>query len=216
MAVRQWLYQWHRNGVELILYGSNLRFLLPWLWLKLSYLLDSPYSVSRRYERKRKASDLYVYGETPLRTLELITERTGLTSKDHVFELGSGSGFTALWLHGIKKCRVTAVEQVPLFCWRLHRTIKRMGLPAVSVRCESYLQTPLQGATVIYLYGSNLEDAVITELTERLAELPKGVRLITISFPLTDFAKNHDFIIKDQLKAQFEWGEADVFIQERC
>ncbi len=215
LAIKQWFYQWYRGVKEFARYGVHLRFLLPWLWLKLSYLLDSPYAVSRRYQRQQQAADLYVYGETPLETLEEIAERSSVKAADHVFELGAGSGFTAIWLHGVKKCRVTAVEQVPLFCWRLLRTVKRMGLSAVSVRCESYLQTSLSEATVVYLYGSNLEDAVITELAERLAELPQGVRLITISYPLTDFVGQETFVVTDQFSAQFEWGEAEVFIQER-
>ena len=97
LAFRQWRYQWSQSFRELKSYGRNPRFVFPWLWLKLSYLLDSPYAVSRRYQRRIKADNIYVYGETPLTSLELIAERSGVTADDHVFELGAGSGFTSIW-----------------------------------------------------------------------------------------------------------------------
>ncbi|MBO9482981.1 hypothetical protein [Salinisphaera sp. G21_0] len=215
LAFRQWRYQWRQSFRELKRYGRNPRFVFPWLWLKLSYLLDSPYAVSRRYQRRIKAENIYVYGETPLTSLELIAERSGVTSDDHVFELGAGSGFTSIWLQGVKRCQVTAIEQIPLFCWRLQRTSQRMRLQGIDVRCEDYLTSPLEGASIIYLYGSNLDDHVITGLAERLAELPAGIRIITVSYALQPFLHQQAFKVTDQFTVPFEWGEAEVFLQER-
>ena len=214
LAFRQWFYQWQQSFREVKRYGRKPRFLIPWFWLKLSYLLDSPYAVSRRYHRRIKAENIYVYGETPLTTLEMIAEKTGVTSDDHVFELGAGSGFTSIWLHGVKGCQVTAIEQVPVFCWRLHRTIRRMRLSSVNVLCEDYMDSPLEEASIIYLYGSNLDDHVISELAERLADLPAGVKVITVSYALQSFLKREAFEITDQFTVPFEWGEAEVFVQQ--
>ena len=213
LALRQWLYQWRQWGTEVRCYGNRPRFLLPWLWLKLCYLLDSPYAVSRRYQRRMKAENLYVYGETPLTSLELIAEKSAVTASDHVFELGAGSGFTSLWLHGVKGCRVTAIEQIPLFCWRLQRTIRRMKITAIDVRCADYCQSSLVDASIIYLYGSNLTDATITALAERLATLAPGVKIITVSYPLQPYLERPAFIVTDRFVVPFAWGEAEVFIQ---
>lgn len=215
LALRQWLYQWRQWGRELRRYGNRPRFLLPWLWLKLSYLLDSPYAVCRRYQRRIKAENLYVYGETPLTSLELIAEKSAVTASDHVFELGAGSGFTSLWLQGVIGCRVTAIEQIPLFCWRLHRTIRRMKMTTIDVRCADYCQSSLVGASVIYLYGSNLDDSLITQLAGRLATLPPGVKVITVSYPLQPYLEQPAFVLTDQFAVPFAWGEAEVFIQVR-
>ena len=215
LALRQWLYQWRQWLRELHRYGRWPRFVLPWLWLKLSYLFDSPYAVSRRYQRRIKAENLYVYGETPLTSLELIAKKSAVAAGDHVFELGAGSGFTTLWLHGVTGCRVTAIEQVPLFCWRLHRTIRRMKITAIDVRCADYCQTSLAEASIIYLYGSNLDDQIITELAERLALLPLGVKVITVSYSLQPYLQQLAFILTDQFTVPFAWGEAEVFIQVR-
>ena len=191
----------------------HLRFLFAWFWLRMSYLLDSPYWVSRRYQRRNKAADWHVYGETPLPALARIVARVGVAAGDHVFELGAGSGFTSLWLNGVKHCRVTAIEQVPVFCWRLKRTARRAGLSGIDVRCENYVQASLQGADLIYLYGSNLDDAVIHQLANRFSELPDEVRVITVSYPLSDYADNGLFPLIDCFTVDFEWGQAEVFVQ---
>ncbi|USE38176.1 hypothetical protein [Endozoicomonas sp. SCSIO W0465] len=215
LAFRQWLYQWRQNVRELKCYGRYLRFVFPWIWLKLSYLLDSPYAVSRRYQRRIKADNIHVYGETPLTSLALIAERSGVTAEDHVFELGAGSGFTSVWLQGVKRCQVTAIEQIPLFCWRLQRTSQRMRLDGITVRCEDYMESSLEDASIIYLYGSNLEDHVITGLAERLAELPAGIKIITVSYALQPFLHQQAFKVTDRFTVPFEWGEAEVYLQQR-
>ncbi len=214
LAFKQWLYQWRQTVREIRLYGHKPRFILPWLWLKCSYLLDSPYAVSRRYQRRNKAKNIYVYGETPLTTLQMIAEKSGVTSADHVFELGAGSGFTSLWLRGILECQVTAIELIPLFCWRLHRTVRRMRLTGVDVRCADYLHTPLDDASIIYLYGSNLDDTAIRKLATRLATLPEGVRVITISYALQPYIELPSFVMVSRFCVPFEWGEAEVFVQK--
>ena len=189
------------------------RFLFAWLWLRMNYLLDSPYWVSRRYQRQHDADDVHVYGETPLPALARIVEKAGVAAGDQIFELGSGSGFTSLWLNAVKGCKVVAVEQIPLFCWRLKRTVRRAGLSGIDVRCEDYLQTSLAGADFIYLYGSNLEGSVIHKLSERLLELPDQVKVITVSYPLSDYVDGELFPLIDRFTVDFEWGCAEVFVQ---
>ena len=77
-------------------YSFHRQFLQAFLGLKLRYLLDSPFQVSKRFLRKRKSDDLYLYGETPLTVLDRISGKAEINPGDHVFELGAGSGFTSL------------------------------------------------------------------------------------------------------------------------
>ena len=77
------------------------------------------------------------------------------------------------------------------------------------------MNSPLEDASIIYLYGSNLDDQVVTELAERLAELPAGIRIITVSYALQPFIHQQAFKVTDQFTVPFEWGEAEVFLQER-
>ena len=207
--VRFWREQWYviRSNYR------HKRFLLAWFWLRMSYLFDSPYRISRRYQQRHRAADWYVYGETPLPTLAEIAKKAGVMAGDRVFELGAGSGFTSVWLAAVKNCRVTAVEQIPLFCWRLKRAAKRAGLFSLEIRCDDYLCTSFDGADLIYLYGSNLEDSAIIELVQRLSELPDAVKVVTVSYPLSDYADKGLFPVISCFEAEFEWGLAEVFIQ---
>ena len=213
LAIKQTRRFWQDQWKIIKKHYRNKRFISSWLWLRGCYFLDSPYWVSRRFQRKSQLTDLHVYGETPLLTLELIMNRVNLTACDHIFELGAGSGFTSVWLNTVNGCHVTAIEQVPVFCWRLQRTARRFGLSGIEVRCADYLATSMEGASIIYLYGSNLERPVIEQLTERLAMLPDQVRVISISYPLSDYSKKTPFPLIDQFTAGFEWGEANVFVQ---
>ncbi|MGB1271139.1 MAG: rRNA adenine N-6-methyltransferase family protein [Endozoicomonas sp.] len=217
LAFIQLFHRWREGAAVLVAFGLKRRFILPWLWLKLSYLLDGPYAVSRRYYRKTGVSDIYRYGETPLTTLNEIAARVGISDKDCVFELGAGSGFTSLWLNTVKNCRVTAIEQAPLFCWRLERLVRRFRLTGINVMCCDYLNTSLEGASVIYLYASNLDEATITELAVRLFELGAGIRIITVSYSLQPYletsGRSGSFQLLDQFSVPFEWGEAEVYVQ---
>ncbi|MGI9274522.1 MAG: class I SAM-dependent methyltransferase [Endozoicomonas sp.] len=204
-------------------YFSSWQFARAFLWLKLLYLVDDPYRVSRRYCKQQGEADCYQYGETPLTTLHSIMERVmtrfggnnGELLDCHVFELGAGSGFTSIWLNSVLGCRVTAIDQVPAFCRRLAGTARRFGLEGIEARCEDYLQADLSGATIVYLYGSNLDDPVIRQLADRLAELPSGTIVISVSYSLLSYIPEA-FKLSEQFPAQFFWGEAEVFIQQVC
>ena len=213
LACRQTIQFWQQQWNVLKKYKDNRRFLLSWFWLHGSYLLSSPYRVSKRYQRSVKSEHLYVYGDTPLLTLEHIADRAAINKADHVYELGAGSGFTSLWLHEVKGCHVTAIEQVPVFCWRLQRTARRFRLQRMAVRCDDYMTTEIKRASVIYLYGSNLDEDTVFKLTLRLAAMPSGTKIITVSYPLDPDNVLGVFEPKERFEAKFEWGAADVYIQ---
>ncbi|MDP0588736.1 MAG: hypothetical protein QS748_05885 [Candidatus Endonucleobacter bathymodioli] len=194
-------------------YFPRKSFAFSWCYLKYCYLFRNPYQCSRNYRLKQKNFDELLYGETPLTTLEQVTKAANVSARDHVFELGAGSGYTCLWLSCIIGCKVSAIEIVPIFCWHLGRVQKYFSL-SLDVRCESFLETDFSDATVIYLYGSALSDQSITQLAKKLAELPKRTKVISISYALSEYIDFSAFKITKQFMARFDWGEAKVFIQE--
>ena len=189
------------------------RFAFSWCWLKGCYLLSNPYQCSRRYIAGRPDEDELLYGETPLTALETIMNVAGVTSEDHVVELGAGSGYTSLWLGCVLGCQVTAIERVPVFCWRLQRTANRFHL-GVDVRCENFLDTDLSEATVIYLYGSALSEETIIQLGIKFSQLEIGTKVITVSYALTELCEYSCFRVTSRLTVSFDWGDADVFIHD--
>ncbi|PJE78963.1 Protein-L-isoaspartate O-methyltransferase [invertebrate metagenome] len=201
---------WRDTASVIIRYYRTHPFFASFCWLKLAYMIDTPWLVARRYQNK---TDPYAYGETPLMSLKTIMEAANLTTEDHVAELGSGSGYTALWLGSIARCKVTAIEKIPLFCWRLQRTVKRFRLESVHVHCKDYLSADLSGVTLVYACACNLSNDRIQQLAHKLITLPAGTRVITVSYPLHALHPHKIFTAFRQLPIQFHWGTCQVFIQ---
>ncbi|MRI32105.1 hypothetical protein EOPP23_03735 [Endozoicomonas sp. OPT23] len=196
-------------------FRASWLFIRSYLQLKLVYLLDSPYQVSKRFLFKSEEADLYQYGETPLSVFADIIEKVGIDSDEHVYELGSGSGFCALWLATFVGVQATAVELIPVFCRRLERVQKRIGVENLRVSNNDYFHEILKPSTLIYLYASNLDDVVITELAEKLTELPEGARVLSVSYSLADYDQQNAFEVLEVWQAMFPWGEAEVYLQIR-
>ena len=196
-------------------YSRYKGFLTSYMLLSLSYLWSSPYTISRRYLKWQGAKDVYSYGETPLTVMDTIVCRVGLEPGCRIFEFGAGSGYTSLWLYHVRGCRVTAIDVVPGFIRRLGSLVKWRKITGITVRGESYLDTPLNQADCVYLYASNLDDDEITLLVSHLARLREGGQVITISYALVDYDKDGLFQLVDQFAVIFPWGEAEVFVQVR-
>jgi SAM-dependent methyltransferase len=181
--------------------------------LTLMYLFDNPFSISRRYFLHRAHSEEYTYGETPLTTFEQIAKEARITPQDTVYELGCGRGRVCFWLHHFIGCPVVGVEMVPDFVVRAQRIQKKLGLEKIEFRNEDFLNTDLSKATVIYLYGTCLEEETIKKLIKHFKKLKSGTRIITISYPLSDYTDEPLFETMKRFPARFTWGEGDVYIQ---
>lgn len=194
-------------------YYSNLSFAKADVSLILMYFFSNPFRVSRNFLAAKGESDLYQYGETPLTTLDLISRECGINKSDHVFELGCGRGKTCFWLSCFKGCKVTGIDYVPFFIEHAQRINKKMKLAGLSFILGDYLKADLTGATFIYLYGSNLDDDVIRELTDKLETLPIGTKVVTTSFALEDYTSTTNYTVIKCFSAPFVWGTADIYLQ---
>lgn len=182
-------------------------------YLIFSYLFNSPFSVSKRFLMLRQEEDVYTYGETPLTTLEEIARRCRLSVEDVVFELGCGRGRTCLWLHQFIGCHVVGIDYVPEFIKRANEVKAKFNITGVEFRQQDMLDADLTGATVVYLYGSCYKEPFIRALAAKLGHLPKGTKIITVSYPLTDYTQKPLFEVINRFPARFTWGEADVYLQ---
>lgn len=194
-------------------YYSNPTFLKIDSYLMGSYLFNSPFSISKHFLLDKGEEDIYTYGETPLSTLELIAKECRITVKDKIFELGCGRGRTCFWLNEFIGCSVVGVDFVPEFIQRANEVKKKFQLNEIEFRLEDMLKTDLTGATVIYLYGTCYTPTFIENLIQRFSKLPRGTKIITVSYPLTDFTKQPLFEVMKRFPAKFTWGTADVYLQ---
>lgn len=194
-------------------YYSNLKFMKIDLALRGMYLFHNPFTISKRFLIKQGEEDVYAYGETPLTTLEKIAEECQIKATDVVYELGAGRGYVCFWLNCFIGCRVVGIECIPEFVERAQRVQKRLGVPDVEFRLGDFCRSDLSGATVIYLYGTCLQEDAIKSLIQNLSKLPAGTKIITVSYPLSDYTEEPLFEVMKRFSCQFTWGEGDVYLQ---
>jgi hypothetical protein len=178
--------------------------------LRAAYRFRNPYRISKRFLQARGFQEVDLYGETPLTTLDQIARECGITSEDHLFELGSGRGRGAFFLRYCFGCRITGVEWIPAFVSQA-KAIAALDLEAkIHFVCADFLEVDLSQASAIYLYGTCLEDELILALIERFLQLPKEVKIITVSFPLSDYSPHFSTI--KQFSVSFPWGEGEIYL----
>ena len=201
------LFEW---GRVVLTYYRKLPFLLNDLCLAAHYVVRNPHQVSKAFMKERGEKNVYTYGETPLTTLDKIARRCRILSHDVVYELGCGSGRTIFWLSHFVKCRAIGVDYQPTFIRRAERVKNWLGIGRAQFILGDMLAQDYRQATVLYLYGTCLDDATIHKLIERLNVLKKGTRVISVSYPLTDYSSSYRVI--DTFSARFPWGKAEVYL----
>ena len=194
-------------------YYGSFSFLKSDLALRLMYFFNNPYKISKRFLMNRGVKDVYAYGETPLTSLEVIAKECGLSSHDCVFELGCGRGRTCFWLQSFIGCSVVGIEYIPEFVDRANMVKDYLGINDVEFRLGDMTKANLNGATVCYLYGSCLDDKTIRQMADNFARLPAGTKIITVSYPLSDYSESEAFSVMKRFTVPFTWGDADVFLQ---
>jgi SAM-dependent methyltransferase len=176
------------------------------------YFLESPYKISKEFLIEKGEKEVYAYGETPLTTLEKIAKISEIKPEDTVFELGCGRGRTCFWLKYFIGCSVVGVEYIRYFVEQANRVKTRYGIKNIDFKCEDMLLTDLSKATIIYLYGTCLDEIFIQKLIKKFEKLPSSTKIITISYPLTDYTSNPKFKVKKSEEVDFPWGKTTFFI----
>ncbi len=205
-----------RNLIEyvriIIRYYENVTFLRADIHLIAAYIFQSPFSICKRFLVARGEEDVYVYGETPLTSMEIIAREAKISKKDCVYELGAGRGRTCFWLNSFTGCSVIGIEQVPEFVQQGNAIANSAGMKEVKFINGDMCRTSFTGATVCYLYGTCLKEAQIKALIDEFSVLPSGTKIITVSYSLADYTKEKWFEVMKRFTVPYAWGEADVFI----
>jgi len=169
-----------------------------------AYERISPYEISREFLKSRGASNIHAYGETPLYTMEKMALMAEINSKDTVVELGAGRGRAALFLAEYFGCKVIAYEWIPIFCKKMVPSKNLKMVP------RSMFEGDFSQATVIYLYGTMLEDDEIRKL---LSLFPRKAKILTVSYPLSEYSDLYETTKSDTVR--FPWGKTKVYLNER-
>ncbi|MCH9609121.1 MAG: hypothetical protein S4CHLAM45_08840 [Chlamydiales bacterium] len=188
-------------------YYGNFPFAFCDTLLWISYLLKNPHRISRTFSRSN------LYGETPLTTLDKIARECRILSDAVVYELGCGTGRTCFWLSHFVKCKAVGIDHIPTYINRANRVKKISRTDRVSFQCADFFEVSLEEATLIYLYGTAMEDEWIVKLTSKLATLPKTTRIISTSYPLSDYDKRFETL--KTFRGHFPWGRTDIYLNGR-
>jgi hypothetical protein len=194
-------------------YYPNLKFCKIDLSLLTLYFAHNPFSISKDFLQRKGEKEVYAYGETPLTTMDHISKECQITPQDTVFELGSGRGRACFWLNTFIGCKVVGIEYIPEFVKRANTIKTRFEIEDVEFRQQDMLNTDYSNATVVYLYGTNLEDSAIQKLVEKFQALASGTKIITISYSLNEYTSQPIFEVMKHFTAPFPWGMADVYLQ---
>lgn len=188
-------------------YYKNKIFMKIDLTLFLRYAFYNPFAIKQK-EGKRD-----IYGETPLETMALIAKNCKISSKDHFLDLGCGRGRICFWVHAFFKSKVTGIDYTKEFIDIANAVVKKYHLKNIEFFNDNFFNLNFQEATIIYLYGSTLESLEIAKLIETFDKLPSGIKIITVSYPLSDFTSSNNYELLNCFRANFPWGETEVFIQ---
>lgn len=182
--------------------------------LKQLWLFSNPFRVCRKEREKAGYTLTYAYGETPLETMRYLADLAKISPSDTVFDLGCGRGRAVFFLSLVLGANAVGVDLVRHFINSAKEVKMRLCLSRVSFILADMLEVDLSLATVVYVYGTCLEDAEIEKLVDACKKCNSGCRFICVSFSLKESAP--DFFEKQiETKVRFPWGYADVVIEER-
>ena len=173
--------------------------------LNRAYRFRNPYRICKEFIKNRGED---VYGETPLPVIATIARESHLSPKDILFDLGCGRGRGTLFFSHLTGCQAIGIDWVPAFIDTAQQIARSISLP-VQFRCEEIQAADLSKATFLFLYGTCLPDDTIHALIDRWVHLSPQVKIITVSYPLSDYSPR--FKTFKQFTAQFPWGEGVVY-----
>ena len=188
-------------------YYKNKQFCKNDLKILSKYLFYSPYRISKRFLLERGDEEIYTYGETPITTMAAIAEECGITAEDTVMDLGCGRGRTLFWLNDNIGCKAIGVDFNPMFIDKANAVNTSRD---VNFICQDMLDVDFSQATVIYLYGTCLDDDYIMKLINKLSSLPSDTKVITVSYSLTEY--DAPFTLVKSFNLPYTWGVSDIYL----
>lgn len=194
---------------------SQFRYALVQFYLR--YIFVSPYTICREYFGRHSDETVQtIYGETPLATFQTIAELANIQAGESVYELGCGRGIGVFWLRLFKLAKCTGIDVNPVFIRKANEVRQATRLDNLTFAKANFLEYDMADADVIYLYGTALQDATISKLAKHFKHLRSGTRIVTVSYPLSEYASAVDFPIMGVSKARFLWGDTTLYLQVKA
>jgi hypothetical protein len=196
-------FRFQRETVRLY-YRKSWRFALSDLALGFATLFFNPYRACRKLGT--------TYGETPPSSLHRIASFCSLSSDDSYLELGSGRGKGCIWISQFVGCRAIGVEKVPLFFHLSRGTSALFGFKRVTFIKADMAETDFSAASCVYLYSTCMDEEELSRLTQKMAALPKGAKVVSVSAPMPE---TPHLALRGSFPLSFPWGETEGYLHVR-
>ncbi len=178
-------------------------------WKK-AYRFQNPYRISKLFLQQKGEKLVDAYGETPLTSFYQIFQEIGLTSEDCFLDLGSGRGRGVFFAAAYFQCRAIGIEQIPSFVLQCRKIAERCSFNQAHFVCSDIFDVDLSSASILYFYGICMPDEQVKLLVSRLENLSETAKVISVSFPLSDYSTL--FSVEKQFVVRYPWGSTEVFI----
>jgi predicted RNA methylase len=119
-----------------------------------------------------------IFVPLPEETIEKMLRLAGVSSKDVVYDLGSGDGRVIILAVKKFKCRAVGIEKNPILYFISKFRIRKQNLQKlVEVKRKNFFDEDLSKSTVIFIY---LSKKIVNKLREKFEkELKKGTRIVS-------------------------------------
>ncbi len=187
------------------------------LLLRSMYFFKSPFAIFRDFAKARGDVDPYTFGTTPMATLAVISREGGVSPKDKVYDLGCGTAQTAFWWALRMGCSCVGVDYLPIFIHKAQRvqSILRVPQERLILIEQDFFTLDYRDATFVYVYGTHLNKEQIESLIQALLSLPIGARVVTVSYPLTEYQKAPWFLLGRVFEGAYPWGKTSLYLHTR-
>lgn len=191
------------------LFYKNTRFKQVDLSLKRAYLGQNAYSICKHFMESCQKKQVHVYGETPLTELYAVLAKIGLKKEECFIDLGCGRGRNVFFVSTFFNCKAIGVDIVPYFFQEAQKITSSLSNPPEFI-CEDMTTFDLEKGSLLYFYALCLEEDLLLSMITKLAALKAGTKIITVSFPLSDYSNK--FCTLFSQSASYPWGKTELFV----
>ena len=163
--------------------------------------------------KSKGSSALDSYGETPLTVFHEIFQKGDLSQEDCFVDLGSGRGRGVFFAATQWACHAIGVERVPYFCEKAQKISLLIQAKKTQFFCEEIGSFDLTLGTFFYFYAICMEEEELKLSILHLEKIRPGSKLVTVSFPLTDYSDS--FSLLSSWESTYPWGTAELFLHVR-
>jgi purine-nucleoside phosphorylase len=114
---------------------------------------------------------------------------------------------------------VHGIEWIPQFVDTSQKIAASLKFSKITFSCDDMfqseqLETTLQKASCIYLYGTCLNADALTYLTALFKKLRPGTKIVTVSEPLQEEEETSHFKCIKSFQGIFPWGMTELYLHE--